>query len=560
MLDNAADADQVRPLLPGSPGSAVIVTTRNQLTGLVAAEGAHSLFVDLLTRAEARLFLKRRLGADRVETDLRAVDEIIIACARLPLALSIVAARAAVMPKGFPLGALAAELREAQGLLDAFDGDDDATNVRAVFSWSYHRLSEQAERLFRLLGWHPGPSISIPAAASLAGVPASQVRRTLRQLAGAHLVEESDPGRFAFHDLLRAYAAEQTERVDADADRRAATQRVLDHYLHTAHRAGYVVYPHREDTISLVPAQPGIVIADVGDRALAVAWFVAEHAVILAILRQAADLGFDRHVYQLAWALAPYFDYHGHWHDFADTQQAAVHAARRLDDGYAVALTSRLLGVSSGRLGRYDQGLEHLQHALAEYRRLDDFAGQAHVHRNSAAIYDEQNRYRDGLEHARQALELFRSADDRVGEGRAMNAVGWFHIQLGEEERGLSVCRQALELQRSTDHRYGQAETLDSLGYAYYRLGHFDESISAFERAIEVYQVFDDRYSEANALAHLGDTLYAAGDLDAAAAAWRRALSILRQLGHPDADVVHSKLNGVAVGEVNLAGRLPSLS
>ena len=141
-----------------------------------------------------------------------------------------------------------------------------------------------------------------------------------------------------------------------------------------------------------------------------------------------------------------------------------------------------------------------------------------------------------------------------------MNAVGWFHIQLGEEERGLSVCRQALELQRSTDHRYGQAETLDSLGYAYYRLGHFDESISAFERAIALYQVFDDRYSEANALAHLGDTLYAAGDLDAAAAAWRRALSILRQLGHPDADVVHSKLNGVAVGEVNLAGRLPSLS
>lgn len=560
VLDNAADADQVRPLLPGSPGSAVIVTTRNQLTGLVAAEGAHSLFVDLLTLAEARLFLERRLGADRVEADLRAVDEIIVSCARLPLALSIVAARAAVMPKGFLLGALAAELREAQGLLDAFDGDDDATNVRAVFSWSYQRLSEPAQRLFRLLGWHPGPSISVPAAASLAGATASQVRRTLRQLAGAHLVQESAPGRFSFHDLLRAYAAEQAERIDSEADRRGATERVLDHYLHTAHRAGFAMYPHREDTISLVTAQPEIVIAEVGEHQLAAEWFVAEHPVILATLRHGADLGFDRHVYQLAWALAPYFDYNGHWHDFAETQQAAVHAARRLGDGYAVALTSRLLGVSSGRLGRYDQGLECLRQALDEYRRLDDFAGQAHTHRNSAAICDEQSRYRDGLEHARQALELFRSIDDRVGEGRAMNAVGWFHLQLGEEERGLGVCRQALELQRSTGDRYGQAETLDSLGYAHYRLGHFDEGRSAFERAIELYQVFDDRYSEANSLARLGDTLEAAGDLDAAGAAWERALRILRQLGHPDADVVHSKISGAARGKATLAGRLHSIS
>jgi hypothetical protein len=214
VLDNAVDSEQVRPLLPGSDGCAVIVTSRSLLTGLVAAEGAHSLFVDLLTVSEARRFLTRRLGSQRVESNLRAVDDIIASCARLPLALSIVAARAAVMPKSFPLAALAAELREAQGLPEAFDGDDDATNVRAVFSWSYRRLIDQAQQLFRLLGWHPGPSISVSAAASLAGFPLPLARRTLRQLAAAHLVEESEPGRFAFHDLLRAYAAEQTQVLE----------------------------------------------------------------------------------------------------------------------------------------------------------------------------------------------------------------------------------------------------------------------------------------------------------------------------------------------------------
>ncbi len=558
VLDNAADADQVRPLLPGSPGSAVIVTSRNQLTGLVAAEGAHSLFVDLLSMAEARQFLERRLGAQRLTEDLRAVDEIIISCARLPLALSIVAARAAVMPKGFPLTALAAELREAQGLLDAFDGDDDATNVRAVFSWSYHRLTEQAQRIFRLLGWHPGPSISIPAAASLAGVPAPHARRTLRQLAGAHLVEESAPGRFAFHDLLRAYAAEQTDRLDAEADRRAASDRVLQHYLYTADKAGRVLYPHQEDAITLAGHDHAAALAEVGDQDRALDWFVTEREVILACLRQAVELGFDAHVHRLAWALSPYLDYQGHWHDFADAQEAAVQSAHRLDDGHAIAVAHRLLGVAQGRLGHFEAGLSQLRLALDQYRRLDDPIGQAHAHRNVAAIHDKQDHCRDGLAHAEKALELFRAAGDDVGEGRAMNAVGWFHIRLGQEQKGLAVCEQALELQRSTNYRYGQAETLDSLGYAHYRLGHFDLSVTAFEQATALYFELNDRYSEAYSLAHLGDAHDASGDHAAAARVWQRALTILRQLGHSEAAAVDTKLNNVAHAAVSLAGRAPS--
>jgi len=178
VLDNARSAEQVRPLLPGAPGCLAIVTSRDQLAGLVATEGARPLALDLLTAADARKLLVRRLGADRAVGEPEAVEAIITACARLPLALTIAAARAATSP-GFPLAAIAAELQESGSALDPVDGGDLATDVRAVFSWSYHALSAGAARLFRLLGLHPGPDIPITGAASLAGIPPGQARTVL---------------------------------------------------------------------------------------------------------------------------------------------------------------------------------------------------------------------------------------------------------------------------------------------------------------------------------------------------------------------------------------------
>ena len=207
VLDNARDVGQVRPLLPGSPGCVVVVTSRNHLTSLITVEGARPLTLDLLPVEEAAELLARRLGSGRLAAEQQAVEEIIALCAQLPLALSIVAARAAAHP-GFPLAALAAELRDARGGLDGFTSGDLTTDLRAVFSWSYQRLGTPAARLFRLLALHPGPDIAIPAAASLAALPAHEVRNLLAELSRSHLLEEHIPGRFAFHDLLRAYATE----------------------------------------------------------------------------------------------------------------------------------------------------------------------------------------------------------------------------------------------------------------------------------------------------------------------------------------------------------------
>jgi hypothetical protein len=257
VLDNAHDAEQVLALLPDSPSCAVIVTSRRHLTSLVTTNGAHPLALDLLTTDEARRMLAERLGKARTAIDPDAVDEIIAGCARLPLALAVVAARAATYPS-FSLAMLAEELRDNRAALGALSSGDPRTDVRTVFSWSYHALTPAAAKLFRLLGQHAGPDISAAAAASLIGSPVARIRPVLAELVDAQVLMEHSPGRYAFHDLLRAYAWELAGVHDTLADRQEAILRVLDHYLHTAHAAELLLNPYQRDPIELAPARPGV--------------------------------------------------------------------------------------------------------------------------------------------------------------------------------------------------------------------------------------------------------------------------------------------------------------
>lgn len=235
VLDNARDVDQVRPLLPASPGCLVLVTSRNQLAGLVANEGAYLVTLDVLPELEARELLARRLGPSRAVTEDDAVTELARLCAGLPLALSIAATRAAARPD-FALSALAAELRDEQGRLDALDTGDAAGSLREVFSWSHQQLSHSAGRVFRLMSVHPGPDMSVQAAASIAGIAVPDAQRALSELTSASLVAERSQGRYRCHDLLRAYAAEQASDCDGDGEVHAAAHRMLDHYRHEGDR------------------------------------------------------------------------------------------------------------------------------------------------------------------------------------------------------------------------------------------------------------------------------------------------------------------------------------
>ncbi|HEU4423923.1 MAG TPA: tetratricopeptide repeat protein [Pilimelia sp.] len=541
LLDNARDAEQVRPLLPGAPGCVVVVTSRNQLPGLVAVEGAHPLALDLLPADEATQLLARRLGPARVAVEPRAVEDIIARCARLPLALAIVAARAATHP-GFHLDALAGELHDARDGLDAFAGGDAITDMRAVFSWSYHTLSDEAARLFRLLGLHPGPDIATHAAASLAGVPLGRIRPLLTELTRAHLVSERVPGRFAFHDLLRVYAIELAHTHDTDEERHAAVHRVLDHYLNSAHPASLLLNPYRD---VLSPASPvaGVTPVRVAEVRQAMAWFTAEYAILLAVVELAEAHGFDAHTWQLASAIGTFCQRRGHWRDQIAIQSAALAATRRLADLDRQASAHRDLGRAHVRLSNDGAAHHHFRQALDLYGKLGDATGQAHIYNNIADALDRQGRPQDALGHSQQAVDLFRAAGKRTGLAWALNGVGWLHSRLGNYEQAIAYCEEALVLQREIDDRQGQGATWDSLGYAHHHLGHHERALSCYEHAFDLIREVGDRYQQADVLTHLGDTHEASGNPAAARDAWLRALEILDELGHPDADQVRRKLN-----------------
>ncbi|MGI5148108.1 AfsR/SARP family transcriptional regulator [Plantactinospora sp. CA-294935] len=552
VLDNARDAAQVRPLLPGAPGCATVVTSRNRLAGLVAIDGARPVTVDLFRPAEARRFLARRLGADRVADEPAAVDEIVARCARLPLALAVVAARAAAH-QGFRLADLSAELRTAGGSLDPFDGGEPAADVRAVFSWSYRALHPTAARLFRLVGLHPGAELTAPAVASLAGLPVGAARRSLTELAQAHLLDERSPGRYARHDLLRAYAAERAEVEETATDRRTAANRLLDHYLHTAYAADRLLYPHR-DPIVLAEPVPGAGPESFADQAGARAWLRAEHPTLHALVDWAGRTGFDRHCWELAWSLTSFFNLSGYWHDQVAVQSTALEAAGRIGDEAAQAHVHRNLGRAQTQLGRLDQARTHLAEAARLFVAVGDRANQAQTQVNIARILEQQGRDLAALHHDRRSLDLYREAGHLTGQARSLNNIACMLTRLGEYDQARELCRQALRLNEEIGNRHGAATNWQSLGYLECAAGAFGAAVAGCRRALDLFAEVGDRAGAAETLTCLGEALDGGGEIPAAVQAWTRALVLYDEMGHPDADRVRRLLLGVQE-----AGRVQSV-
>ena len=540
VLDNARDAGQVRPLLPGTPGCLVLVTSRNRLTGLIAADGAHPIMLDVLSPAEARELLALRLGPERITAEPYAVEEIMTRCGRLPLALAIVAARATTHPH-LSLSALATELRDTGDRWTALSGDDPATDVRTVFSWSYRALTPPGARLFRLLGLHPGPDLSAPAAASLAGLPLGEARPLLAELARANLATARSADRYTSHDLLRAYAAEQAQATDPEPERRAATRRMLDHYLHTTYGAERQLNPDTHP-LSLDPPADGVTPEPVADHDQAMAWFAAEHAVVLAMVNHAAATGFDAHTWQLAWSVQYFLDQQGRWTEMLVTGHAGVAATQRLGDPIARARTHCLLAYTYTKLGRFADAHAQLRKSLEVCRRAGHQAGQAQTHRLLGQLWDRQGHHSEALEHARQALDLHRATGYSHGQACALNDLGWYSTQVGDHEEALARCQEALALHQKLDNRRGQAETWDSIGYVQHRSGNYAEAVASYRQALRLLRDLNERYYQADTLVRLGETHDAAGNRAAARDAWHQAAMILDELRHPDADQVRDRL------------------
>lgn len=544
VLDNARDSEQVRSLLPGSPGCLVIVTSRNRLGTLISAEGARPLTLDLLTVSESQKLLEHRVGAAKVAAEPQMAREIITLCARLPLALSIVSTRLATHP-GFALAAVAAELRvagtadaDALALLNTGEADSD---VAAAFAWSYQQLTSETARLFRLLGLHPGPAISIPAAASLAGASQARARESLTELARAHLIEERVLGRYSFHDLLRAYAIRLGRAQDSDESRQAALTRLLSHYVQSAFNAAMLLYP-MVNPISIADPPPGTLPETFEDYAAAWAWFEADRAVLVSAVKLAADVP-GRYGWQLPWALQDYFRRRGHWDDWAMTEQVALSVARREKDPYGQAQAHHGLGRAFTWLTDYDQAADHLNAAVRLFAHVGDVAAEANAYLDLAQMYSQAGQPDQALGPAREGLRLADTTDDRAAKAKALNNTGWYYAQLGQPTQALAHCEQALKLFRELGNRRGQSNTLDSIGYALHLLQEYSQAISYYEESLVFRQELGDRHGHAATLTHLGDTHYETANFEAAREAWSEALEIFDDLGHPDAGGVRTKLD-----------------
>ncbi|WP_203907711.1 ATP-binding protein [Rhizocola hellebori] len=539
ILDNARDADQVRPLLPGSSTVLAVVTSRNQLTGLVAGDGAHPLALTQLSPAEARSLLGARLGADRVESESEAVTRVVSACAGLPLALTLAAARCQL--SGFAIETIADELAEAGRRLDVLDGGDAVSQMRTVFSWSYLALSASAADLFRLLGLHPGPDFSEDAAASAIGQPVIQTRRLLNELTRASLLAEHLPNRYRFHDLLRVYAADLCQSHDSVQARDAAMLRILDHYLQSAYGVDRLLNPHR-DPITLGAPLPGVVLASVSDPVEALAWFATEHATLLSSVEHAAQQGFDNYAWQLALALTDFLQRRGYWQDWVQTGRRAVLAAGRLGDRGVQVRTHRNLGHAYLQLGRLLDADAELRRAIDLCRQLNDHTGHAHAMLNLAVVWERRGQLAEGLGAAQQAVELYRVAGHQRGQARAVNAVGWYHALQGNHEQAISACEQALILLEELGDQFGQAATLDSVALAYHHLGRLSDSIDAYQRALGFLRHLGNRYYEATVLTHLAECQCTNKDRQNARDNLAKAHEIFTDLGCPEAEAVATSL------------------
>lgn len=527
VLDNAATSDQVVPLLPGGQQCTVVVTSRQQLRGLIARHSARPVHLDVLTETEARALLTATLGAGRVTSDERAVADLIEWCGGFPLALGLIAARAAADPR-LPLADAAAELR-ALGM-DALDSEEPTASLPAVLSWSLDHLTDQQRETFALLGVAPGPDIGLPAAIHLTGLPERQAHAVLRALTDASLVDRTAGGRYAMHDLVRAYAAAVAGELPAGV-REAALRRVLEFYTHTAHAAERLLYSHRgqlDPPVFTVRPHP------LPDGEAALAWFEAEHACLVAAQHTAAEHGLHSTVWWLAWAVDTFLFRRGQRHDRLAMWLAATDAAARMGDLAARTNAHRSLGRCYADLDRHKDAIDHLHRALTLAEHQDDRTQQAHTHHALARAWELRGDDRQALDHTRRALDIHRGLDQPVWEADALNGVGWFSARLGDYDAAREHCRAALVLHRDHHNLDGEANTLDSLGFIDHQSGHHQRAIGHYHHALDLYRRLGNTYQVADTLDRLGEAYAAAGHAGDACATWREALKLYQEQGRRD--------------------------
>ncbi|HEX4061881.1 MAG TPA: BTAD domain-containing putative transcriptional regulator [Streptosporangiaceae bacterium] len=529
LLDDARDAAQVRPLLPGSASCTVIVTTRNRLPDLPVTR-----LVDLnvLGGKEARALFTSIVGIGRANAEAAATDEVLTACAGLPLAIRIAGARLAAR-QSWTVAAMASRLHSEQRRLDELKAGDLA--VRATFEVSFASLPRPVStdridpaRAFRLLGLWQGPAISLPAAAALFGQSDDNAADALEALVDAHLLESPAPDAYRFHDLLRVYAAERSQ-AEPEQIRRDAVRRILTWYLHTAEAAARVISPNNT-RVPLGAAEPEVRPLAFASLEEALGWCEDERASLAAATGQASASGMHDIGWQLPAATGSFYYRRSHWADWEATHQIGLASARRLCDRPGEARMLHNLGMAYA-LQHRTQTITYFEQAVVIFREIGDREGAARAATGLATACFYLGHFRDALDASQRSLVLQREAGNRHGEGIALGDLGCACRELGLHDEAIVHHEQALAIFGELGDRDNESDSLSELASVYLRMGRVAEALDRLVESLAIRRDIGDRHGQALTLNLLGEALRRGGRPAEAVGPMTEAMRIFEELG-----------------------------
>src|SRR5450755_528371 len=541
IIDNAANSAQVRALLPASPECPVLITSRTSLSGLATREGAMRVKLDVLSPDESVELLLLLARDGRVETEDAAVRRVAELCGYLPLALRLVGERAASRP-GLSFADLADEIVSEQHRLDELaEAEDELSDTRAVFSWSYRALPSDLKEAFRVIGLHAGPDFGPGPVAALLGTNGRTAGRRLRALADANLVREAAPGSFRLHDLLRIYARELVMAQESQERRTHAVRRELSWYLLTTDVGRKALLPY-STSVDLVPAMSLEITNRFETGADAMDWFLSERRNILAAMRQCMEMG----QYDIAWKLAVissgFLELSSYWSDWKSSQELGLEAAKLLGDRLGEALNTQILGDVAWRSGDLDIARNYYEKSLVISRDLDIAWVEAFALRGIGLTYQEQDHPNSAIPLFDASLHLFREAGFRRGEGMALASIGKCALAVGDASRAISASQNAIIVLEEIDDIWTVAWSRLDLAASLERAGREAEAINTLRLAIDVFARFRDRRCEANGLVALGRLCRSIGNRSGARDAWQKALNLYKEIDRSRADEIRSFL------------------
>jgi tetratricopeptide (TPR) repeat protein len=490
-LDNVRDSAHVRPLLEAISDCFVLVTSRARLSGLVIRDGVDSLTVRPLSTDESIALLRVEVGDERVHEERIALRDLARLTGGLPLALRIVGHNVASRPQT----RLADVVRELDGhsaiVTSLTDIDDETATVPGAFSLSYNALPSETARLFRLLGLHPSPILSAPAASALLGRDAA-AKPHLKLLTGLHLLEREGLHLYRLHDLLHAYAADRAAAEETTDDRHAARTRMVDWYFRTAINAKYVLAPHSQP-VPLLAAVTDVIPLVFDNEHDAISWCDQERSNLIVMIQSAAEHGLHEYTWRMAGSLWDAFERSGFQGDFLSVLPLALESARTL--GNRQAETAMLNTLGRLHFGRrdYQPALAYFEEGLAVAKRIGDLIFEGASKHNIACVWLELGQFAAALEIYEQTLQLQRDAGVRDGEAYTLHRLGDVHRHRGALEPALRYYRDALRIRRAIGHVRGQGDTLTELGKMHHEKAEYDEALGYCFRALSLHERTHDK-------------------------------------------------------------------